>query len=135
MWVLMLFLTRPTFMTVLAVLCLRLRSGALHVGDHILSIDGTSTEHCSVLEATQLLASTTDQTKLEILPAHQTRLPGKPQDTGERRQHVETAMLFQTRIRLNLPRLQQMVESDFGMDLNCVWKTVCEIVLFFLIQG
>ncbi|KAF4097927.1 hypothetical protein G5714_021935 [Onychostoma macrolepis] len=57
------------------------RSGALHVGDHILSIDGTSTEHCSVLEATQLLASTTDQTKLEILPAHQTRLPGKPQDT------------------------------------------------------
>uniref|UniRef100_A0A671M2K2 Glutamate receptor-interacting protein 2-like n=1 Tax=Sinocyclocheilus anshuiensis TaxID=1608454 RepID=A0A671M2K2_9TELE len=35
------------------------RSGALHVGDHILSIDGTSTEHCSVLEATQLLASTT----------------------------------------------------------------------------
>uniref|UniRef100_A0A8C1ZX16 Glutamate receptor interacting protein 2b n=1 Tax=Cyprinus carpio TaxID=7962 RepID=A0A8C1ZX16_CYPCA len=58
------------------------RSGALHVGDHILSIDGTSTEHCSVLEATQLLASTTDQTKLEILPAHQTRLPGKPQDTA-----------------------------------------------------
>uniref|UniRef100_A0A8C1RUW1 Glutamate receptor interacting protein 2b n=1 Tax=Cyprinus carpio TaxID=7962 RepID=A0A8C1RUW1_CYPCA len=57
------------------------RSGALHVGDHILSIDGTSTEHCSVLEATQLLASTTEQTKLEILPAHQTRLPGKPQDT------------------------------------------------------
>ncbi|XP_051550367.1 glutamate receptor-interacting protein 2-like isoform X1 [Myxocyprinus asiaticus] len=57
------------------------RSGALHLGDHILSIDGTSTEHCSVLEATQLLASTTDQTKLEILPAHQTRQPGKPQDT------------------------------------------------------
>lgn len=72
-------------MTVLAVLCLPLRSGALHVGDHILSIDGTSTEHCSVLEATQLLASTSDQTKLEILPAHQTRLPGKPQDTGERK--------------------------------------------------
>uniref|UniRef100_A0A8C1CZ90 Glutamate receptor interacting protein 2b n=1 Tax=Cyprinus carpio carpio TaxID=630221 RepID=A0A8C1CZ90_CYPCA len=69
------------------------RSGALHVGDHILSIDGTSTEHCSVLEATQLLASTTEQTKLEILPAHQTRLPGKPQDTGERREHVETAAL------------------------------------------
>uniref|UniRef100_A0A8C2K142 Glutamate receptor interacting protein 2b n=1 Tax=Cyprinus carpio TaxID=7962 RepID=A0A8C2K142_CYPCA len=78
------------------------RSGALHVGDHILSIDGTSTEHCSVLEATQLLASTTEQTKLEILPAHQTRLPGKPQDTGERHQHVETAALFQTWIRINL---------------------------------
>uniref|UniRef100_A0A3B4EGK4 PDZ domain-containing protein n=1 Tax=Pygocentrus nattereri TaxID=42514 RepID=A0A3B4EGK4_PYGNA len=53
------------------------RSGALHVGDHILSIDGTSTEHCSVLEATQLLASTADVAKLEILPAHHTRLPSK----------------------------------------------------------
>lgn len=72
-------------MTVLAVVSVHLRSGALHVGDHILCIDGTSTEHCSVLEATQLLASTSDQTKLEILPAHQTRLSGKPQDTGERR--------------------------------------------------
>uniref|UniRef100_A0A8K9XY77 Glutamate receptor interacting protein 2 n=1 Tax=Oncorhynchus mykiss TaxID=8022 RepID=A0A8K9XY77_ONCMY len=57
------------------------RSGALHIGDHILSIDGTSTEHCSVLEATQLLASTSDQAKLEILPAHHSRLPSKPQDT------------------------------------------------------
>ncbi|XP_016333397.1 glutamate receptor-interacting protein 2-like, partial [Sinocyclocheilus anshuiensis] len=41
------------------------RSGALHVGDHILSIDGTSTEHCSVLEATQLLASTTALMKVQ----------------------------------------------------------------------
>uniref|UniRef100_A0A6Q2YVA6 PDZ domain-containing protein n=1 Tax=Esox lucius TaxID=8010 RepID=A0A6Q2YVA6_ESOLU len=60
------------------------RCGALHVGDHILSIDGTSTEHCSVLEATQLLASTSDQARLEILPAHHSRLPSKPKDTGER---------------------------------------------------
>uniref|UniRef100_A0A8K9UUW5 Glutamate receptor interacting protein 2b n=1 Tax=Oncorhynchus mykiss TaxID=8022 RepID=A0A8K9UUW5_ONCMY len=59
------------------------RCGALHTGDHILSIDGTSTEHCSVLEATQLLASTSDQAKLEILSAHHSRLPNKPQDTGE----------------------------------------------------
>uniref|UniRef100_A0AAZ3SUX1 PDZ domain-containing protein n=1 Tax=Oncorhynchus tshawytscha TaxID=74940 RepID=A0AAZ3SUX1_ONCTS len=57
------------------------RCGALHTGDHILSIDGTSTEHCSVLEATQLLASTSDQAKLEILSAHHSRLPNKPQDT------------------------------------------------------
>ncbi|XP_066554412.1 glutamate receptor-interacting protein 2 isoform X1 [Amia ocellicauda] len=57
------------------------RCGALHVGDHILSIDGTSTEHCSLLEATQLLASTSENVKLEILPAHQSRLPIKPQDT------------------------------------------------------
>uniref|UniRef100_A0A6Q2YM02 PDZ domain-containing protein n=1 Tax=Esox lucius TaxID=8010 RepID=A0A6Q2YM02_ESOLU len=66
------------------------RCGALHVGDHILSIDGTSTEHCSVLEATQLLASTSDQARLEILPAHHSRLPSKPKDTGER-----TAVHFQ----------------------------------------
>nr|XP_020836790.1 LOW QUALITY PROTEIN: glutamate receptor-interacting protein 2 [Phascolarctos cinereus] len=56
------------------------RCGALHIGDHILSIDGTSTEHCSVLEAMQLLASTTENVKLEILPAHQSRLPLKPPD-------------------------------------------------------
>lgn len=59
-----------------------LRCGALHIGDIILSIDGTSTEHCSLMEATQLLASTSDTVKLEILPASQSRLPVRPQDTG-----------------------------------------------------
>ncbi|XP_053171592.1 LOW QUALITY PROTEIN: glutamate receptor-interacting protein 2-like [Scomber japonicus] len=58
------------------------RCGALHAGDHLLSIDGTSTEHCTVLEATQLLASTTELVKLEILPSHQTRLTGKQHDTA-----------------------------------------------------
>ncbi|XP_029975626.1 glutamate receptor-interacting protein 2-like isoform X3 [Salarias fasciatus] len=57
------------------------RCGALHVGDIILSIDGTSTEHCSLMEATQLLASSSDVVKLEILPASQGRLPIRPQDT------------------------------------------------------
>uniref|UniRef100_F6PRF5 Glutamate receptor interacting protein 1 n=1 Tax=Ornithorhynchus anatinus TaxID=9258 RepID=F6PRF5_ORNAN len=50
------------------------RCGALHVGDHILSIDGTSMEYCTLAEATQFLANTADQVKLEILPHHQTRL-------------------------------------------------------------
>uniref|UniRef100_A0A673A4V3 Glutamate receptor interacting protein 2a n=1 Tax=Sphaeramia orbicularis TaxID=375764 RepID=A0A673A4V3_9TELE len=58
------------------------RCGALHVGDILLSIDGTSTEHCSLMEATQLLASTSDIVKLEILPASQSRLPVRPQDTA-----------------------------------------------------
>uniref|UniRef100_A0A8C2WUX6 Glutamate receptor interacting protein 2 n=1 Tax=Cyclopterus lumpus TaxID=8103 RepID=A0A8C2WUX6_CYCLU len=58
------------------------RCGALHAGDHLLSIDGTSTEHCTVLEATQLLASTTELVKLEMLPSHRTRLAGKLHDTG-----------------------------------------------------
>lgn len=59
------------------------RCGALHAGDHLLAIDGTSTEHCTVLEATQLLASTTELVKLEILPSHHTRLTGKQHDTGQ----------------------------------------------------
>ncbi|XP_061407840.1 glutamate receptor-interacting protein 1-like isoform X2 [Lethenteron reissneri] len=50
------------------------RCGALHAGDQILSIDGTGMEHCSLLEATQLLASATDNVRLEILPIRQTRL-------------------------------------------------------------
>ncbi|XP_039198200.1 glutamate receptor-interacting protein 1 isoform X6 [Crotalus tigris] len=50
------------------------RCGALHIGDHILSIDGTSMEYCTLAEATQFLANTSDSVKLEILPHHQTRL-------------------------------------------------------------
>ncbi|KAL4646334.1 glutamate receptor-interacting protein 2-like [Arapaima gigas] len=50
------------------------RCGVLRVGDHILSINGTGTEHCSVLEANRLLASISTQAKLEILPT-------RPQDT------------------------------------------------------
>uniref|UniRef100_A0A8C5QNZ0 Glutamate receptor interacting protein 2 n=1 Tax=Leptobrachium leishanense TaxID=445787 RepID=A0A8C5QNZ0_9ANUR len=57
------------------------RCGALHPGDHILSIDGTSTEHCSLMEATQLLASTTENVKLEILPAHHSRMTLRPPET------------------------------------------------------
>ncbi|XP_040610751.1 glutamate receptor-interacting protein 1 isoform X6 [Mesocricetus auratus] len=56
------------------------RCGALHAGDHILSIDGTSMEYCTLAEATQFLANTTDQVKLEILPHHQTRLALKGPD-------------------------------------------------------
>lgn len=57
------------------------RCGALHPGDHILSIDGTSTEHCTVMEATQLLASTMENVKLEILPVHHSRLSLRPPET------------------------------------------------------
>uniref|UniRef100_A0A8C9EG10 Glutamate receptor interacting protein 2 n=1 Tax=Phocoena sinus TaxID=42100 RepID=A0A8C9EG10_PHOSS len=56
------------------------RSGALHAGDRILSIDGTSTEHCSLLEATKLLASVSEKVRLEILPAPQSRRPLKPSE-------------------------------------------------------
>ncbi|XP_029774689.1 glutamate receptor-interacting protein 2 isoform X2 [Suricata suricatta] len=56
------------------------RSGALHAGDHILSIDGSSTEHCSLLEATKLLANVSEKVRLEILPAPQSRRPLKPSE-------------------------------------------------------
>uniref|UniRef100_A0A8C7X0G7 Glutamate receptor interacting protein 2a n=1 Tax=Oryzias sinensis TaxID=183150 RepID=A0A8C7X0G7_9TELE len=56
------------------------RCGALHVGDILLCIDGTGTEHCSLMEATQLLANTSEAVKLEILPAHQSRLPIRAQE-------------------------------------------------------
>uniref|UniRef100_A0A9L0RDX7 Glutamate receptor interacting protein 2 n=1 Tax=Equus caballus TaxID=9796 RepID=A0A9L0RDX7_HORSE len=56
------------------------RSGALHAGDHILSIDGTSTEHCSLLEATKLLASVSEKVQLEILPVPRSRRPLKPSE-------------------------------------------------------
>ncbi|KAJ8257948.1 hypothetical protein GJAV_G00191490 [Gymnothorax javanicus] len=57
------------------------RCGALHVGDHLLSIDGMTTEHCTLAEAVQLLGSTGERTQLEILPVHQARLSSLPQDT------------------------------------------------------
>ncbi|KAG7456142.1 hypothetical protein MATL_G00248590 [Megalops atlanticus] len=50
------------------------RCGALHAGDHILSVDGASMEYCTLAEATQLLASACDHIKMEILPHPQTRL-------------------------------------------------------------
>ncbi|XP_073765837.1 glutamate receptor-interacting protein 2a isoform X2 [Danio rerio] len=45
------------------------RCGALHAGDILLAIDGMSTEHCSLMEAQQLLSSSSELTKLEILPS------------------------------------------------------------------
>ncbi|XP_071816235.1 glutamate receptor-interacting protein 2-like isoform X3 [Apostichopus japonicus] len=47
------------------------RCGALHVGDEILTIDGSSTGHMTVPEATQLLGSASEQVKLEIMPLSQ----------------------------------------------------------------
>ncbi|XP_005387124.1 PREDICTED: glutamate receptor-interacting protein 2 isoform X3 [Chinchilla lanigera] len=56
------------------------RSGALHPGDHILSIDGTSTERCSLQDATKLLAGVAEKVRLEVLPAPQSRWPPQPAD-------------------------------------------------------
>ena len=47
------------------------RCGALHIGDEILTIDGLPTGHMGVAEAMKLLASGTEQVKLEILPISQ----------------------------------------------------------------
>ncbi|KAM8909064.1 glutamate receptor-interacting protein 1 isoform 3-T3 [Spinachia spinachia] len=49
------------------------RCGALHAGDHILSVDGKSMEFCSLTEATQLLSASCQTVRMEILPQHQAR--------------------------------------------------------------
>uniref|UniRef100_H0WCC8 Glutamate receptor interacting protein 2 n=1 Tax=Cavia porcellus TaxID=10141 RepID=H0WCC8_CAVPO len=58
------------------------RSGALRAGDHILSIDGTSTERCSLQDATKLLAGVVEKVRLEVLPAPQSRWPPQPVDAA-----------------------------------------------------
>ncbi|CAG14646.1 unnamed protein product, partial [Tetraodon nigroviridis] len=49
------------------------RCGALHAGDHILSVDGKSMEFCSLAEATQLLSAACQTVRMEILPQQQAR--------------------------------------------------------------
>ncbi|XP_056121204.1 glutamate receptor-interacting protein 2a isoform X2 [Rhinichthys klamathensis goyatoka] len=61
------------------------RCGALHVGDILLAIDGMSTEHCSLMEAQQLLSSSSELTKLEILPSqHSTHDAVRVQRSSQR---------------------------------------------------
>ncbi|XP_071960184.1 glutamate receptor-interacting protein 2-like [Antedon mediterranea] len=47
------------------------RCGALHIGDEIRAIDGSTTDSMTVAEAMQLLQSALEQIKLEILPVSQ----------------------------------------------------------------
>ena len=46
------------------------RSGALHVGDRLLSINGQKLDQRPVQEARRLLAHSDISVKLEIMPAH-----------------------------------------------------------------
>ncbi|GIX94171.1 glutamate receptor-interacting protein 2 [Caerostris extrusa] len=50
------------------------RCGALHVGDHVLAIDGIKVDLMTSAEAMQLLRSTGETIKLEILPVSQIAL-------------------------------------------------------------
>nr|XP_009859030.2 glutamate receptor-interacting protein 2 isoform X2 [Ciona intestinalis] len=54
------------------------RCGALHIGDHILSIDNISMATSSVREASDLLQSSSDQVKLEILPVSHLSIAATP---------------------------------------------------------
>ncbi|XP_076776446.1 glutamate receptor-interacting protein 1 isoform X12 [Arvicanthis niloticus] len=87
------------------------RCGALHVGDHILSIDGTSMEYCTLAEATQFLANTTDQVKLEILPHHQTRLALKGPDHAMVPSSSPTSMSAYSLSSLNMGTLPRSLYS------------------------
>ena len=69
------------------------RCGALNVGDEILSIDSAKTSHMSVPEAMQLLATASDQIKLEILPvSHMTPMLTYPtaQNRNQQGKHRRT---------------------------------------------
>lgn len=45
-------------------------------------MEQSSTQHCSLLEVTQLLANAGRLVRLEVLPANQSGLPVRPQDKG-----------------------------------------------------
>ncbi|XP_064275490.1 glutamate receptor-interacting protein 1 isoform X2 [Passer domesticus] len=116
------------------------RCGALHVGDHILSIDGTSMEYCTLAEATQFLANAADNVKLEILPHHQTRLALKgPEHALVSSSFSPTSMSAYSLSSLNmgtLPRSlystsprgtmmrRRMKKKDFKSSLSLASSTV-----------
>uniref|UniRef100_A0A8C1HVL2 Glutamate receptor interacting protein 1 n=1 Tax=Cyprinus carpio carpio TaxID=630221 RepID=A0A8C1HVL2_CYPCA len=78
------------------------RCGALHAGDHILSVDGTSMEYCTLAEATQLLASTSEHVKMEILPHHQTRLALKGPEHGKKSMQTHSGLELTSKILSSL---------------------------------
>ena len=49
---------------------LHLRSGALHMGDRVLSVNGTTLEQAAVEDAVQLLAQSGIVVRMEIVPYH-----------------------------------------------------------------
>ncbi|XP_074759016.1 glutamate receptor-interacting protein 1 isoform X8 [Athene noctua] len=116
------------------------RCGALHVGDHILSIDGTSMEYCTLAEATQFLANAADNVRLEILPHHQTRLALKgPEHALVSSSFSPTSMSAYSLSSLNmgtLPRSlystsprgtmmrRRMKKKDFKSSLSLASSTV-----------
>uniref|UniRef100_A0A8C2ANB0 Glutamate receptor interacting protein 1 n=1 Tax=Cyprinus carpio TaxID=7962 RepID=A0A8C2ANB0_CYPCA len=75
------------------------RCGALHAGDHILSVDGTSMEYCTLAEATQLLASASEHVKMEILPHHQTRLALKGPEHGKKSMQTHSGLELTSKIQ------------------------------------
>uniref|UniRef100_A0A8D3DG98 PDZ domain-containing protein n=1 Tax=Scophthalmus maximus TaxID=52904 RepID=A0A8D3DG98_SCOMX len=74
------------------------RCGALHAGDHILSVDGKSMEFCSLAEATQLLSASCQTVRMEILPQHQAR------PALNAPQHGTKTLTHQTQWSLNAPQ-------------------------------
>jgi hypothetical protein len=109
------------------------RCGALHVGDHILSIDGTSMEYCTLAEATQFLANATDQVKLEILPHHQTRLALKGPDHGEN-SPLAKFLFLALAVLLWLRELESRKTPSLILPLSFLFKTTDYLGLFFIFQ-
>ncbi|XP_042367514.1 glutamate receptor-interacting protein 1 isoform X2 [Plectropomus leopardus] len=88
------------------------RCGALHAGDHILSVDGKSMEFCSLAEATQLLSASCQTVRMEILPQHQTRPAlNAPQQVKVQRSPRPPEHADEGRVASNLPRHQYNTEG------------------------
>uniref|UniRef100_A0A3B5LZ45 Glutamate receptor interacting protein 1 n=1 Tax=Xiphophorus couchianus TaxID=32473 RepID=A0A3B5LZ45_9TELE len=90
------------------------RCGALHAGDHILSVDGKSMEFCSLAEATQLLSASCQTVRMEILPQHQARPAlNAPQHGNTEKLQLES--LSHNR-HTNNPRTCSLLGFRFGFD-------------------
>ncbi|XP_071810478.1 glutamate receptor-interacting protein 1-like isoform X1 [Asterias amurensis] len=99
------------------------RCGALNVGDEILSIDSAKTSHMSVPEAMQLLATASDQIKLEILPvSHMTPMLTYPTAQNRNQQVANTSRSVTPVSQLNNSSYNSLSRSQ-GMLHNSRQQT------------
>uniref|UniRef100_A0A672RFD7 Glutamate receptor-interacting protein 1-like n=1 Tax=Sinocyclocheilus grahami TaxID=75366 RepID=A0A672RFD7_SINGR len=101
------------------------RCGALHAGDHILSVDGTSMEYCTLAEATQLLASASEHVKMEILPHHQTRLALKGPEHVDNESFAKTFLSFSyTALGSSFSPTSMSAYSLSSLNMNTLPRTM-----------
>uniref|UniRef100_A0A8C6LTR6 Glutamate receptor interacting protein 1 n=1 Tax=Nothobranchius furzeri TaxID=105023 RepID=A0A8C6LTR6_NOTFU len=90
------------------------RCGALHAGDHILSVDGKSMEFCSLAEATQLLSASCQTVRMEILPQHQAR----PALNAPQHAAIQTTLVRPPRFSASLNKGQESLTKSLPLSLS-----------------